>query len=180
MILSLVTPVRMLTHVPLIQIDTPRAEIGGGALVALPFEEYDELLLGAFTDSRRDYESTAPVFFVSEHDVDVPGDELDERWAGHLADCARVRDALALAAPSSSIPDPALSLGMIDVAESQAQTHTMQRDADQELLFLGAGATFLLSQDTLERAAGLLASSTAAKGSCGRRSTCSTTPPTSR
>ena len=32
----------------------------------------------------------------------------------------------------------------------------MQGDADQELLFLGAGATFLLSQDALERAAGLL------------------------
>ena len=74
MILSLVTPVRMLTHLPLVRIDAPRVEIGGGALVALPFADYDELVLGAFTDSRRDYESTAPVFFVSEHDTDAPGE----------------------------------------------------------------------------------------------------------
>ena len=117
----------MLTHVPLVRIDAPRAEIGGGALVALPFADYDELLLGAFTDSRRDYESTAPVFFVSEHDVDAPDGALEGRLDRHLADCGRVRDALALAAPSSSIPDPALSLGLVDIAGEQPASRGRSR-----------------------------------------------------
>lgn len=170
----------MMTHVPLVQIDGPRAEIGGGALVALPFADYDELVLGSFTDSRRDYESTAPVFFVSEHEVEVPDGALEgmtdgrqdhsteydgfntklsflfPHWDAHVKNCNRVRDALALAAPSSSIPDPQLSLGLIDIAAANPVTQTRQGDADQELLFLGAGATFLLSRDALERASGLL------------------------
>ena len=146
----------MLTHMPLVRIDAPRVEIGGGALVALPFADYDELVLGAFTDSRRDYESTAPVFFLSEHDTDAPDDALDERIDRHLADCARVRDALALAAPSSSIPDPALTLRLVDIPGDNPVTQTLQGHADQELLFLGAGATFLLTPDALDRAAGLL------------------------
>ena len=174
------TPVRMMTHVPLVRIDAPRVEIGGGALVALPFADYDELVLGSFTDGRRDYESTAPVFFVSEHEVDVPDGALEgltdgpqlvssehdgfnmklsflfERWDGHRADCDRVRDALALAAPGSTIPDPRLSLRILDIAAAKPVTQTQQGDADQELLFLGAPATFLLSHDVLERASALL------------------------
>jgi hypothetical protein len=183
MISSLVTsttPVRMMSHMPLVRIDAPRVEIGGGALVALPFADYDEMVLGSFTDGRRDYESTAPVFFVSEYAVDVPDGALEgltdgpqlvsgehdgfnmkleflfERWDRHCGDRDRVRDALALAAPSSSIPDPSLSLGLIDIAAAKPVTQTRQGDADQELLFLGAGATFLLSRDALERASGLL------------------------
>src|SRR5918994_1257671 len=183
MISSLVTtttPVRLMTHVPLVRIDAPRVEIGGGALVALPFADYDEMVLGSFTDARQDYESTAPVFFVSEYEVDMPDGALEgltdgpqlvsseydgfnmklsflfERWDRHRGDCDRVRDALALAAPSSSIPDPRLSLGLIDIAAATPHTQTRQGDADQELLFLGAGATFLLSHDALEQASGLL------------------------
>ncbi len=175
------TPVRMMTHVPLVRIDAPRVEIGGGALVALPFADYDEMVLGSFTDGRRDYESTAPVFFVSEYEVDVPEGALEgltdgpqlvssehdgfnmklsflfERWDGHRADCGRVRDALALAAPGSSIPDPQLSLGILDIAAANPVTQTRQGDADQELLFLGAQATYLLSHDVLARASALLA-----------------------
>src|SRR4051795_3090786 len=93
---------RMLSHLPLIQIGTERFEFGGGALVALPFERYDELLLGSFTDARREYRATAPVFFESDED-------------GHLAACARVRDALGLAVPASAIPDPAISLRLMDI-----------------------------------------------------------------
>ena len=175
------TPVRMMSHVPLVQIDTARVEIGGGTLVALPFEDYDELLLGSFTDGRREYGATAPVFFVSEHDVELPeglvesinesikegGPRLvdaetgfDTRlsslfghWDRHLADCGRVRDALALAAPASAIPDPRLSLSLVDIPPL---AQTQQGDADQELLFLGGHTTYSLSQPELERAVELL------------------------
>jgi hypothetical protein len=174
------TPVRMMTHVPLVRIDAPRVEIGGGALVALPFADYDDMVLGSFTDGRRDYESTAPVFFASEYEVEVPDGALEgmtdgpqlvstehdgfnmklsflfERWEAHHADCDRVRDALALAAPGSSIPDPRLSLGILDIASSNRHTQTRQGQADQELLFLGAQETFLLSDDALAQASVLL------------------------
>jgi tetratricopeptide (TPR) repeat protein len=133
----------MLSHLPLIQIGTERFELGGGALVALPFERYDELLLGSFTDARREYVATAPVFFESEKD-------------GHLAACERVRDALALAAPASAIPDPELSLRLMDIPGDPPKTRTLQGDADQELLFLGLQACYLLSAEELERAAEML------------------------
>src|SRR3954453_15383652 len=127
----------MLSHLPLIQLESERFEFGGGALVALPFERYDELLLGSFTDARREYVATAPVFFESEED-------------GHLAACARVRDALALAAPSSAIPDPGLSLRLMDIPGDPPRTRTVQGDADQELLFLGRQACYRLSAEELD------------------------------
>ena len=133
----------MLSHLPLIQIGMERFELGGGALVALPFERYDELLLGSFTDARREYEATAPVFFESDEE-------------GHLAARARVRDALALAAPATAIPDPELSLRLIDVPGEQPVTRTQQGDADQELLFLGPQACYRLANEDLERAAAML------------------------
>ena len=64
-----------------------------------------------------------------------------------------MRDALTLAAPASAIPDPRLSLSLIDIPPL-AQTH--QGDADQELLFLGGQTTYSLSRPELERAAELL------------------------
>jgi hypothetical protein len=133
----------MLSHLPLIQLGTERFELGGGTLVALPFERYDMLLLGSFTDARREYESTAPVFFESDEE-------------GHLAACARVRDALGLAAPASAIPDPELSLRLMDIPGDPPQTRTLQGDADQELLFLGRQACYRLSDDELERAVAML------------------------
>jgi TPR repeat protein len=150
------TPVRMMSHVPLVRIDAPRVEIGGGALVALPFEDYDDMVAGSFTDGRRDYESTSPVFFLSEYEVEVPDDALEGITDRHLADCDRVRDALALAAPGSSIPDPLLSLRILDIASANRHTQTRQGQADQELLFLGAQETFLLSDDALAQASVLL------------------------
>ena len=133
----------MLSHLPLIQIGTERFELGDGALVALPFERYDELLLGSFTDARREYEATAPVFFEYEQE-------------GHLDACARVRDALALAAPACAIPDPELSLRLMDVPGDPPQTQTLQGDADQELLFLGPQACYRLSAEELDRAAAMV------------------------
>jgi hypothetical protein len=133
----------MLSHLPLIQIGMERFELGGGALVALPFERYDELLLGSFTDARREYEATAPVFFESDTE-------------GHVAACARVRDALTLAAPAVAIPDPELSLRLLDVPGEQPVTRTLQGDADQELLFLGPQACYRLANEDLERAAAML------------------------
>lgn len=135
---------RMLSHLPLIQLEPERCELGGGALVALPFAHYDELLLGSFTDARREYEATAPVFFESD----------DE---GHLAARARVCDALALAVPACAIPDPELSLRLMDIPGEQSVTRTLQGDADQELLFLGPRACYRLSVEELSRAAAMLA-----------------------
>lgn len=133
----------MLSHLPLIQIGTERVELGGGALVALPFERYDELLSGSFTDARREYVATAPVFFESEAD-------------GHAAACERVRDALALAAPASAIPDPELSLRLMDIPGDPPRTRTFQGDADQELLFLGPHACYRLSAEEFELAVEML------------------------
>ena len=50
------------------------------------------------------------MFFGTEHAADAPD------FARHLAALPRVRDALALAAPSAAIPDPAISLRLIDIA----------------------------------------------------------------
>jgi TPR repeat protein len=144
------TTVRAMSHLPLVRIDEPRVEIGGGALVALPFDEYDELVRGSFTDERRRYEATAPVFFVTE------GDDAEDLLARHVASAARVRDALALADPSSAIPDPSLSLMMVDVPGEEGSTQTLQGDADQELLFLGHLETATISSNAIARAAQLL------------------------
>src|SRR4051812_28704055 len=144
------TGARVLTHLPLVRIEGPRAELGGGALFALPFAEYDELLDGSFTDARREYESTAPVFFLTEHAADAPD------FARHLTGLARAHDALALAAPSAAIPDAGVSLRILDIAGEPPVTQTQQGDADQELLFLGRMAAYALSAAELERATELL------------------------
>jgi hypothetical protein len=78
---------RALTHLPFLRIAERRILIGGGALVAVPFDDYDDLLLGSFTDHRAAYDAAEPTFFVT-----------DEHFHGdHASGCWRVHAALSLA-----------------------------------------------------------------------------------
>jgi hypothetical protein len=168
-------------HLPLLRIDDARhdVEIDGrpGALVALPFAEYDELIMHAFTAARRDYEATAPVFFVRELERPIPDGlattgssgapvEFDPRAAiqalvgddfnQFTADTALLRAAINLAVPRAAVPDPILSLGLVNIAGDRAAIATTQGHADQELLFLSSATTAPLTASELERVRSVL------------------------
>ncbi len=178
------TTVRLMSHLPLLRIDADRydCEIDGrsGALVALPFVEYDDLLLGAFTDARRDYEETSPVFFVRHVDHQVPDNLTDViRGRGPIAidprtglrielsfvfpelqqfhaDVELLRTAINLAVPRVAVPDPSSSLCILDIETVPPITQTLQGEADQELLFLRDATTARCSPDELDRVAGAI------------------------
>ena len=62
-----------ITHMPLIRMqrddDFP---IAGGFLTKLPWQQFDGLTQGAFTDWRHKYEQADPVFFWYQEEVDLP------------------------------------------------------------------------------------------------------------
>lgn len=133
-----------MTHIPFLRMDIPEVRFAGGFLVALAFDRFDEMTLGAFTDARRHYEATAPVFFV----------EGADHGPQPLEGSARVQAALNLAVPTLGVPDPRLSLRLF-VQDGKA-TGTTQGDADLELLFLAEAAGWPLGDADLERARLLL------------------------
>ena len=137
----------LLTHMPLVRIDEDEIPFAGGELWKLPYEQYDQLSLGAFADSQRLYEGTAPVFYRVDANVELPmlreGDNVGaggmlelkcsvESWAelarlgfgfvvgfhDEVVDLAW--RALVLASPSSSVPRPRLSVTFIVRGEEQA------------------------------------------------------------
>jgi hypothetical protein len=62
-----------LTHVPLLRLAEDDVPFAGGELTRLPWEQYDMLSQGAFSDFQRLYEETAPVFYrVDLPDLQVP------------------------------------------------------------------------------------------------------------
>jgi hypothetical protein len=61
-----------IAHLPLLRIDEETCPFGFGKLWRMPFENYDSLTLGAFTDHRPDYEKTAPVFYYIEIEDEWP------------------------------------------------------------------------------------------------------------
>jgi TPR repeat protein len=134
---------RALTHLPFLRIAERRILIGGGALVAVPFDDYDDLLLGSFTDHRAAYDAAEPTFFVT-----------DEHFHGdHASGCWRVHAALSLALPTAALASPTLSLTAIDEGDV---TRTMQGAADQELLFV-TPTTARAERADVDRASELLA-----------------------
>src|SRR6266571_6295751 len=62
-----------LTHVPLLRLAEDDVPFAGGELTHLPWEQYDLLSQGAFSDFQRLYEQTAPVFYrLDLPDLQVP------------------------------------------------------------------------------------------------------------
>jgi len=131
-----VAQIVLIAHLPLLRMvrqeDFP---IGGGVLTRLPWEQFDGLVQGAFSDWRPKYEGTDPVFFWYQDDLDLPfvrpgnASSMDEMklpqraWdemlprIGHpmvkvfhdrLVD--PVWAALALAAPAGVLPPPRSSV----------------------------------------------------------------------
>lgn len=125
-----------LVHVPLLQIEEERLPFWAGWLWRLPFDQYNQLSLGAFEDHRNAYERTAPVFFQYQEELDLPILQQNQPanagaieikfptndWSlfgrlglGFLAIfheliVDRVWTALNLAAPAVSLPSPRLSV----------------------------------------------------------------------
>lgn len=60
------------THVPLVHLAEPELPFGGGELASLPWELYDELSQGAFTDFEKQYKANAPTFFRLDRNIDGP------------------------------------------------------------------------------------------------------------
>jgi len=133
----------LLAHLPLMRMDEERIPFANGHLWRLPFEVYNELSLGAFADHERAYNSTAPVFYRADVDLDVsvfrPADHVpssssdlkvpSNHWAflerlglefvsqfqWNLVE--RARAALLMAAPASAVPSSMLSVTFVRLAE---------------------------------------------------------------
>lgn len=109
-------------HLPLLRIAEPEFVLGEGRLVRLPFEQWDAMTQGAWSDHRLAYEATAPVFFVWELVGDRPARPLVEAYLAML-----------LAFPRAALPDPGLSWRAAD-------NSTMQGLADVDLLLTPSAA----------------------------------------
>ncbi|MGH9177917.1 MAG: tetratricopeptide repeat protein [Acidimicrobiales bacterium] len=141
-----------MTHLPFLRMAVPEVRFGGGSLFALPFERFDRLTMGAFSDGRDRYERTGPVFLV-EGNERGDGDTASE--ASALNETTRAQAALNLAVPGLGVPGPALSLTLF--AHGDTPTGSTQGDADLELLFLHDAAGPPLDRVDLARAERLLA-----------------------
>jgi hypothetical protein len=132
-----------LAHLPLLRMEEEEAAFGEGSLWRLPFDIYDELSAGAFSDHRKDYEATAPVFYRVDMDLDLPmcqpmdpkptnvaelkipsnnyeflcqlGLEFIYYFHEHRAE--RARSALLLAAPAAGLPMARLSATFVEPAD---------------------------------------------------------------
>lgn len=125
----------LLAHIPCLRIDRDEAAFAQGLLWRMPFDVFNQLTVGAFSDHRRTYEATAPVFYRIDTNIDLPAaggkeqkDKVTEvkipldKWA-MLHGCglgflSRFHDALVdpawcallLAAPAGAFPPPRLSV----------------------------------------------------------------------
>ncbi|MGY1760867.1 hypothetical protein ACI79G_07945 [Geodermatophilus sp. SYSU D00779] len=161
---------------PLLRLESAATDLGGGRLLEVPFDEYNDLMLGAFEDARSLYLATAPVFFESEVDVALTTlmdphqtDFADlSSWAYaqpgiQLAiteferEVARVHAALCVTLPHLRLPDPKRSIGIYDVRLTTPVTITEQGHADQELLFHAAATVPPIAVADLQAARQFLA-----------------------
>jgi hypothetical protein len=143
-----VAELSFVSHLPLLRMTPQSLDCGGFQLWRMPFEVFDDLSQGAFTDHRAAYEATAPVFLRL--DMNVPaGDGLvrqidspsrkalelkipTARWhsmnslgleavvALHSSVVDRFSAALALAAPASLLPPSRWSVTFGQVDEQHA------------------------------------------------------------
>jgi hypothetical protein len=124
-----------LAHIPLLRLEQESVPFREGDLWRMPFEHYDNITLGAFSDQQASYEETAPVFYRVMGNLDLtmlqpgqvdargtielkmPSDDrnfLHRLGLGFLANfhdmiVDRVWAALTLAAPAGTYPNPRLS-----------------------------------------------------------------------
>lgn len=124
-----------LVHLPLLRIEQEQIPFGPGQLYRMPFDHYDQVSLGAFSEQRKAYEATEPVFFAltveipeqglvagAQHseglaEIKVPsanralldrlGLAVANRFDRHFAE--PVRTAILLAAPASGLVPPTWS-----------------------------------------------------------------------
>lgn len=154
-------------------------------LTKLPWETYDNLTKGAFSDWQPKYVETDPVFVWWQKEVDLPilqpeggptGVMIEQRgptatWPQlfpvmsffhqHVVD--HLWAALALAAPAGVPPPPRCSVtfvlpagnATIEIGGKQADGMRGQGDADQELVYLADGASAPWNDEQLQRAAEL-------------------------
>src|SRR5262245_61576396 len=66
-----------LVHLPLLRIDQELLPFAGAQLYRAPFEKYDEITLGAFSEQRERYEATEPVFLSFA--IPIPEEGLERR-----------------------------------------------------------------------------------------------------
>src|SRR2546426_2564989 len=66
-----------LIHLPLLRIEQEYLPFGAGQLWRVPFSNYDEFSLGAFSEQKPQYEATKPVFLA--FSVGVPEEGLERR-----------------------------------------------------------------------------------------------------
>jgi hypothetical protein len=124
-------------HLPLLRIEPPSVSFDGLTLWRMPWEVFDQLTLGAFSDHRAAYEATAPVFLKLDGEIEVGGvvravkskvngsiDLKVPSYNWHMLESEGlgmmlryynnvvepVRTALALAAPASLLPAPRVSV----------------------------------------------------------------------
>ncbi len=64
-------------HLPLLRIEEEKLPFGPGLLYRMPFEKYNEISLGAFSEQERQYTATEPVFLA--FSAAVPDDYLERR-----------------------------------------------------------------------------------------------------
>jgi TPR repeat protein len=143
----------VLTHIPLLRIAEEYVPFAAGHLLRLTFNEFDYLVGGAFTDSKRDYERTAPVFYERPN---PPEDAEPDIAPGVTAYASpeTVTAALNLAAPALGLPRPNISFTI--VVTGGPQDHTRQGDADLELLFHHEAARPPLSAEQVDTARALI------------------------
>jgi hypothetical protein len=130
-----------LIHLPLLRIEEELLPFAGARLYRAPFQKYDEITAGAFSDHRARYESTEPVFLsfteqISEEGLERRIDEvhglveikipsartamLDQlglhaiNWA-HQKVATRAWSALLLAAPAAALAPPRWSQSFVSI-----------------------------------------------------------------
>jgi hypothetical protein len=175
-----------LAHIPLLRVEAESAPFGHGDLWRMPFDHFDALTLGAFDRHRSEYEATAPVFYRSMLDINLPGlvagtathsgaiemkapsddwENLERVGLGYFERFQRVLvdpawAALLLAAPTSALPAPRLSVNfaiavgdaVFEFRDQRVDKVRIQGDADQEYLFLPEAAGSVLPAEVIAQA----------------------------
>jgi hypothetical protein len=142
----------LLAHLPTIRIAEERLPLAGGTLWQMPFDQYNQVSLGAFSDHRQAYEETQPVFFyVSlETDLDIfrpgpgPNAAAEMKFPTALADELALKTGfgfftwfhrtvvdpawagLVLAAPVAAPPTPRSSVTFAVPEDGHFEVHDQQ------------------------------------------------------
>ena len=174
-----------LIHLPLLRIEDELLPFAGARLYRAPFEKYNEITTGAFSDHRARYEATEPVFLSFTWQIPEEGLErrIDEvhglaeikapssRTTGlHAIDFVHQQvvtpawSALLLASPAAALPPPRWSQTFIsidggftlNIAGRATVGARVQGEADHEYLFMPDAPSERIPAATIARAAELV------------------------